>query len=159
MKLYELTNELASILENEELTEDVGWHLEQVEMAFEKKVEGCLQFRAGLEAEAAAAEEEAKRLKARADSFRKRADWLKSYVAWAMQTTGVQKVSTPIFSASLCKSPLKVVLAEGEEIPKAFAKEEVKVSLDKKAVLEAWNNGIELPHGLTVVQEQHLRIS
>lgn len=159
MNLYEISNELAFILSEEELDEGAEARLGELEMALEMKVEGVLQARQGILAEVEAIKAEADRLKARADSMTRRAEWLKKYVLSAMERSGVGRVSTLTFSASVCTSPPKVELAEGEEIPFEYAKEETKVLFDKAKALADYKAGKPLPFGVNVTQGSHLKIS
>ncbi len=159
--LYALSAELASILQNhdDEIPDDVAAQLESLEIAFDAKIEAVLKHRQGLLAEAVSLKVEIERLKARAEAATRRAEWLKQYVYNAMQQVGVLKLKTLTFSASIAKSPLRVELADGAEIPAAYRREKITVELDRAAALDDFKHGQELPAGLSVVSATHLRIS
>lgn len=161
MKLYEISNELAAILgdADDEISDDVAERLSSLELALETKVENILQARQGILADAEAIKKESERLKARADSLTRKSEWLKGYVLSALQQTGVKKVSTVTFTATVANSPMSVKFDEGRDIPDEYRREEIKVTLDKKAVLEAFKSGKTLPEGVAVVQGVHLKIS
>lgn len=157
--LYDLSNELMSILDNEELTTEDEALLASLEMKLDAKVEAVLQFRQSLVADAAAIKSERERLKAREDAMNRRAEWLKTYVLETMQRTGVTKIATVTFTASVAKSPLSVRVEDGAELPAQFMRRKVTVEVDKKAILDQFEHGGTLPAGVTVTQGSHLRIS
>ena len=157
MNLYEISLELAAILNGEELTDDEAARLSDLELALEAKVEGILQFRQGLLAEAEAIEGEAKRLKARADAMTRRADWLKGYLLSAMQQTGVGKISTLTFTATVAKSPPKAE-CEGD-IPERYQRVKTIVELDRSGILADFKAGTELPDGVKVTSGFYLKVT
>ena len=161
MNLYSISNELAAILDSEdgELTDDQSAALSELAMAFEQKVESCLQYREGLLAEAKALGDEMDRLQERAARLLSKADWLKRYILDSMLKTNVGKVSTPTFTASVAKSPWKTQLAEGIDIPPEYQQVETVVKFNKAQALEDFKNGVELPPGVTVTQGFNLRVS
>jgi hypothetical protein len=158
--LYALSAELAAILHNhdDEIPDDIAAQLESLGILFDAKIEGVLKHRQGLLADAVALKVEIERLKARADAATRRAEWLKQYVYNAMQQVGVTKLKTLTFSATITKSPLRVELAEGAEIPTAYRREKITVELDRAAALDDFKHGQTLPAGLSVVSATHLRI-
>jgi hypothetical protein len=123
------------------------------ELALEAKVENILQYRQGVLSDAEAIKAESDRLRARADALMRRAEWLKGYIHQALVNVGVAKLST------VAKSPPKVELAEGAEIPERYRCEVVSVSLDKAAVMSDHKVGVPLPEGVSVTQSTYLRIS
>jgi hypothetical protein len=128
-------------------------------MAMEAKVEGVLQFRQSLLADAEAIKSEIDRLKARADGLTRKAEWMRWYVQHAMEQTGIGKISTLTFSATIAKSPPRVELADGAEIPADYRREKTTVDLDKTKALNDFKAGVTLPSGLSVVQGQYLKVS
>ena len=161
MKLYEISNELAAILghDEEELSQEVAERIDQLQVALDTKIENLLGYRQGLLADAEAMEAEAARLKKRADTATRRADWLKTYLHDCLQRMAIGKISTTTFTATIAKSPLKVVIEEGLEIPFEYAREKRTVEFDKKLALDDFKAGKTLPPGITVVQGTHLKIS
>ncbi len=161
VKLYEISNALMIILDSseEELEGDAAGQLTNLEMALEAKVEGILQFRQGLLADAEALNNESKRLKTKSDALARKAEWLKGYVHHALVQLGVGKLSTRTFSVSVCQSPPRLEIQDGAEVPFEFKREEVTVIIDKAALLAAHKKGLSLPEGITVSSGSHLRIS
>lgn len=160
-KLYEISNELAAIIGNDdgELSDDVATRLTELELALEVKIENVLQFRQGILADAEAFKAERERLKAREDALTRRAEWMKNYVYNALQQLGIGKVSTTTFTATVAKSPPRVELDDGIPIPDQYARTKTTVDLDKTAVLADHKSGKALPPGITVKQGTYLKIS
>lgn len=161
MNLYSISTELAAILGDaeDEIPDDLAERLDQLEMEFEVKAESMLKYRQALIAQAGAVGDEIDRLAERKRALESKADWLKSCLLRSMQQSGIGKISGPLFTVTVCKSPLKVVLADGEAVPDDYMHTEVKVSLDKRKVLEDFKAGITLPIGLSVTAGEHLKIS
>jgi hypothetical protein len=157
--LYALSNELAAILDNEELTPEAEAALNQISLAFEVKVEHVLQYRQGLLADAEALATERSRLKDREEALLRRAEWLKGYVQRSMQAAGLVKVSTLTFSATIATSPPKVEVAVDAKIPEGFMRTKTTTEPDKGLLLAQWKAKCELPPGVVVTQGQTLRIS
>lgn len=160
-KLYEISNELAAILGNEEdeLGDETYQRLAELELAIESKVENVLQYRQGTVADAEAIDKEADRLKARAGVMKRRAEWLKGYVLRCLMEAGIGKVSTVTFTATVAKSPPKVEIADDAAIPFEYKKEKIEVSIDKTQILMDFKAGKALPPGVTVTHGNNLRIS
>lgn len=136
MKLYEITNELAAILGDEEegFPDDVADRLTKLEMELHDKVDGVLAYRQGIVRQADGFLHEAARMKAKADALTRKAEWLKDYVLSCMVGCGVDR-SMGNFTASVAKSPPKVEF-EGEDIPVKYrAVIPESHTLDKKKVI------------------------
>lgn len=157
--LYQITDTIQAIVETEELTVADEARLAELELDFDAKVEAILQYRQGLLADAAALKAERERLKAREDAMLRRADWLRGYVLRSMQALGLKKTLTKTFSAFVASSPPRVVIAAGAELPERMLREKVTTEPDKTAILEAWGAGAQLPPGVEVVCDHHLRIT
>ena len=158
--LYEISSALAAALrsDDDELSPDMEADLTALEMALEQKIEGVLQYRQGLVADAAAFQSEAARLQAKADAITRKAEWLKTYVLQTMTAVGVDKVSTRTFTASVRKSPARVEIAEGAEIPEPYRVEKVTIIFDRAAVLAAHRDGKPLPEAVRITHGTYLQI-
>lgn len=160
-KLYELSNELACILgeADEEIPEDLESRLNALTLAFEVKAESLLQFRQSLIADADAIKSEVERLQARADGLQRKGEWLKTYLHRSMEQVGIAKLTTLTFSASVCKSPAKVKLEDGKEIPADYQRVNTTTELDKAKALADFKAGKALPESLTVKTGTYLKVS
>ena len=159
--LYELTSELAAILESQEdeLTPEDEEKLNAVEVEFADNIEAVLGYRQGLVGDGEAIVAEIRRLQAKRDAIVRRAEWLKRYVKESMEKLGCGKVTGRTFSASIAKSPPKVEIAEDAVIPDCYCRIKTIREPDKEAMLTASKLGCALPPGIQVVQGTNLRIS
>ncbi len=133
--------------------------LATLEGALEQKIENVLAFRQGLLAEAQGLNAEIDRLSLRASRLATKADWLRSYVLRTMQTIGIQRVSTPTFSASVAKSPPSVLVEPDAVLPPEYQRTSVKTETNKAAILEAYKQGKALPVGVAVLQTSYLKVT
>lgn len=161
-RLYEISLELQAILgdgEDAELSEETAERLTELQAALDTKIEALLGYRQGILADADAIDAEAVRLKARADTIRRRAEWLKRYLHDCLVKMGVGKVSTTTFTATVAKAPPKVNIEDGLEIPFEYAKEKRTVEFDKGLALADYKAGKQLPPGVSVTQGTYLKVS
>ncbi len=160
MKLYEISLELQMILDCEELDLDMEARLDELQWALEKKVQGCLEYRQGLEREAEAVAKEIDRLTHRRDALEHKAERLTDYIQHQLERCGVAKVKTPTLTATVCKAPPSVRI-EGTDwlATPRYCNEKTVVTADKKAILEDHKAGQPLPAGVTVVQNTYLKVS
>lgn len=107
MTLYELSNEyrefLAALEAGEIPEEAVPDTLEGLDGAFDDKAEAVGLIVKELDANVCAMKEEAKKLTERAKSKENKAESLRRYLIWAMQSTGKTKLETPRVSISIPK--------------------------------------------------------
>jgi hypothetical protein len=159
VKLYDIAAEMLDILDNEELSQEMEDRLSNVQIEFNDKVEAVLQFRQGLIGHGEALVAEIKRLQAKRVAIERRAEWLKSYVMGTMQGLGLGKFYGVTMTATLAKSPARVVIEDDAEIPDQFMRSKTIREPDKEALLECSKLGYALPPGVQVVSSTHLRIS
>lgn len=152
MKLYEISEQLERLLmldDGNAVDEETGElfspeQLDELNMAFEEKIEGCLLFVKNQTAEAEAIKKEVKALQERARACENRAERTKNYVAnfLAGQKFASSKVSVSYRNSTSC-----VVNIDATQLPVQFQK--VKVEPDKtglKEFIKAGNTiaGVEL---------------
>ncbi len=160
MKLYEIQSEIAALLaatDDGELPPDAEARLDGLQMQLEEKADNICRLIRQREAEQAGYAEEADRLIRLADAARRDYERLKDYLRRTLTGLGLKRLDTALFKLSACKnSQPSVLLADSAEVPPQYSR--VKVELDRKAVVEAWRDGLTLPEGLTVEVGEHLRI-
>jgi septal ring factor EnvC (AmiA/AmiB activator) len=161
VKLYELTEkyaELAQILANDETQMEVlGDTLQALEDALETKVENIVKLIRNTEADIEALKAEEKRLSDRRKRLEAKRDWLKEYLAEQFDASGIEKVKTPLFTASLQRnSQPSVKIVNEREIPQVFWIPQAPV-LDKKSIIEYAKTADAVP-GVELVYGKHLRI-
>lgn len=112
MTLYELSNEyrefLAALEAGEIPEEAVSDTLEGLDGAFDDKAETVGLIVKELDANVCAMKEEAKKLTERAKAKENKAESLRRYLIWAMQSTGKTKLETPRVSISIPKPRMTV---------------------------------------------------
>ncbi|MBR6636981.1 MAG: siphovirus Gp157 family protein [Phascolarctobacterium sp.] len=161
MKLYEINKQLERLLELDEermVDAETGEILtaEQVDelvLAREEKIEGCLLFVKNKLAEAEALKAEIEKLTARMKAAKNKADWCKEYVR--MELNG-EKFSTARVAVSYGKSKL-VYIDEGATLPEEFVRTKTIVEADKVALKKALEAGIDIP-GVELLEKQTIRI-
>ena len=105
-----------------------------------------------------AVEAYAKDLLAKVKSQRKRADWLRRYLAEHMKATGITSIADDrhIFSATLAIARDKSVeIFDSEQIPEEFLRK-VPATLepDKRAIADALGAGLDVPGARLVVKDR-----
>lgn len=161
MKLYEINKQLERLLELDEermVDTETGEILtaEQVDelvLAREEKIEGCLLFVKNKLAEVEALKAEIENLTARMKAAKSKADWCKEYVR--MELNG-EKFSTARVAVSYGKSKL-VYIDEGTTLPEEFVRTKTIVEADKVALKKALEAGIYIP-GVELLEKQTIRI-
>ena len=163
MTLYELKQAEQSILDlidesNGEISPEFERRLDELAANINDKLNSygfLLQQWSGQEAMVAA---EIQRLQTHQRKFAEAARRLKDNLKQTMETTGTRKLSSPFFTASICKNIMPTTTYEGniEDLPD-WAKR-ITVEIDKKAIALKAKAGEPLPSGVTVEHGTHLRI-
>lgn len=159
MKLYEINEQLEYLLQigddyvdtttGEVLTKKI---VDELNIAKEEKVEGCLLFVKNMTAEAEAIKAEIDKLTARMKTCKNKAEWCKSYV---QQFLGGEKFKTAKVQVSYGKSTSVEIDIDAEGLPREFVTIEYKP--DKKAIKEAIQSGVEV-EGARIVEKRTMRI-
>jgi hypothetical protein len=149
-----------------EVTPELEQLLVELQGQTEEKVERVALYIREQLATADAVKAEEQRLAARRKSLERAAEGLKGYLARQLELLGRDKIAGTLVTLALQKNPPSL---RGEVTPdtlavlRELAPELVRVvpetvSLDRKAILDAWKTTGELPDGLTVEQGRSLRI-
>lgn len=109
-----------------------------------------------LDSEAQQIDAQIKRLKARKDGMKRRAETLKNLMLDAMTSTGLKKVSDPLVTVYLRKSTATIV-DNMELIPKDLLRVKVETSPDLVAISKTIKSGIEVP-GAHLEERQDVNI-
>lgn len=146
--LYELTEDFRTLLEMAD-DPDVDPQalvdtMDSIEGEIEDKADGYARVLAQLDADAEAAEKQAKRLAERAKAIRSNMDRMKERLKTAMIETGKTKFKTELFSFSVRnnggKQPL-VYTVNPADLPKEFRREKVTYSPDDDVIRRYLDNG------------------
>ena len=114
MKLYEIPEEYRKVLEGVQVDEETGEILGTdalVEFAgdLNETIKNTGLYLFELDSEAQQIDAQIKRLKARKDGMKRRADTLKNLMLDAMTSSGLKKVSDPLVTVYLRKSTATIV--------------------------------------------------
>ena len=146
MKLYEINNELERLMyqavdeETGEINEEALKQIENMQMAWEEKVENIGCFIKNLRADAKAIKEEKMALGMRQQSAENKADRLEKYLYDMMNG---QTFSSPRVAISYRKSS-SVHCDDIYKVPDEYLRYK-EPELDKKAIKEAIKDGEEIP--------------
>lgn len=161
MTLYELTGQWQQVQDalydpdfDQESAEAM---LDDIEAALEDKADHYAMMIKSMEADAAALDEEIRRLCARRSTLGNRAGWLKERLQMAMYATGKTKFKTPYFTFGIQKNPSSVVLdADLSDIPDNYLIPQPP-KVDKKAIGAAIKAGEDISFA-HLEQSEGLRI-
>ena len=161
MKLYEAVAQYRADLEAlADLDLDPQTYadtLDAISGDIEGKLRAVIAYSLELEIEATGAAAAARRMKERADALTRKHDWLQRYALDAMQATGIGAVETDEFAAKVAKTPPKIVIAEGVELPAEYLRTKVTTEPDKAALKDAIAAGGYVP-GVSLVGGYRLAI-
>lgn len=159
-KLYKITNEMLDVLDDaEKHPAEVNELLENLEVEFKTKAEDCVKAIKNLRSDAEALRDEAARLISRAASSERRAEELQRYVKSQMERLGYNRMGAGIFRLSVVKSPTSVVVTNEAEVPSGFKEVKTEVCVNRKAILEYILETGDIPEGVEILQNTHLRIT
>ena len=150
-KITEQARELSQALIEGELTPEMvsALIINQNELQ-EKSINYVYAIRS-IEYELEAIDSEIKRLQSLKTSRTNAIERMKSAVLDAMDIYGIDKIETPTMKLSVRLNPPSVELVNEYQIPDIFKKEKVTVSIDKTAIKEAIESGLEVQGAVTIV--------
>lgn len=157
-KLYEITDDIAAILTEEEWTEETEKRIESLGMALEKKAENIIGLCTEWDAFVSAAKAEEQRIAGRRKAVENRIAHLKGYLQRCMESAEIMTLEAGTHSLRIQQNPPKVAVDAEQNIPPRFftiIPEQKK--LDKKALGDALKNG-EVIVGAHLERGMSLRI-
>ena len=161
MKLYEILESIQRILVNDELSsEEQRGALDHLDIAFDIKMENLARLHLNLQADVMSVEAEITRLKKQKESLVNRVKSVESYSKYALTTAGRENAGTSTYGVSLRTAPRKVVVVDEDRIHENWYRTEVVRKLDKKKMIEQWDEARKPEHaetlfGFTVVRERY----
>lgn len=157
--LYSLAAQYQQLLDRAESGEDVTDALDALDDALEAKAGGIVRVLAQLEADAEAAEKEARRLLARAKARTYAALRLRDYVKTCMQTAGVSRVKGPLFSLTLSAGQPRVEVHDLDALPPELVRVVPEQrAADKIAIARLHRETGEIPPGCEIVATTKLTV-
>jgi len=161
MKLYEILESIQRILVNDELSsEEQRGALDHLDIAFDIKMENLARLHLNLQADVMSVDAEITRLKKKKESLVNRVKSVESYSKYALTTAGRENAGTSTYGVSLRTAPRKVVVVDEDRIHENWYRTEVVRKLDKKKMIEQWDEARKPEHaetlfGFTVVRERY----
>lgn len=160
MKLYELSQNYLNILElvdNPEIDQEIIENaLAEIKEGIKDKSENIVKLIKSLEAEEKAIKDEENRLADRRKRIAKRRDGLKGYLEKELTATGIDKLTTSLFTIYMQKNPASVNVISERSIPAEYWVPQ-DPRLDKKALADRLKSGVIVP-GVELNQGRSLRI-
>ena len=159
--LYDITGEYAKLLDQVYIDPDTGEIIEpdglaDAEKNFAEKVENLALWIKNREAEAAAIEEEAGKLKARAEKQARLSQWGREYLMNCLKAAGQRGFSTARAEISMRRSK-SVLITDEKAIPGEFFVETVTRKPSKAMILRALKEGHAVA-GAELVEKDNLQL-
>lgn len=132
--------------------------LEGIEDSLEVKIENISKLLKNLNADAAAYEEEKKRLAKKEKSIKNQIDRLKKYTQDMMTIAGKESIKTGIVSVRLQRNPPSVSIIDPSRIPEKFReKQEDKILTNE--ILKALKAETQVDGAVLAPESKHIRFS
>ncbi len=141
IKLYEMVNEfrlaLDDLMSNEGLTEEVVEDsLSGLKADIEQKAINVGLYIKEIEAEAAAVEAAAEKMRKKHDSLYKKADRLKEYLLHNLRVCSLDKVRNELITVRIKQNPAAVKIDNEESVPNKFKIVNIEEKPDLRAIKE-----------------------
>ena len=161
--LYEINKQIEEVINNGfAVNEETGEilfdssNLDDLQEAFDEKLDNVACFIKDQEALASAIADEIKALQGRKKALEARCDYLKEYIAQNMNKRDMKKLETTRNKIGFRKSTSVTILDESL-IPDTFKKEEVTIKISKKDIGDALKKGEQVA-GAVLTESMNLQI-
>jgi len=166
MKLYELTADYQSAVEKIEneieeqgtISDETLNALDSIQGSLAQKADNCAKAISIWKSELSAVDTELKRLQDLKARIQRQIDNLKNYVVANMQVAGMTAIKGDLFKLRLQDSPMKIEYDDIEKVDPSWVKEKVTKYIPKKKLLDYIKQTGDVPRGITITQNKHLRI-
>lgn len=156
--LYSIADELLTISQTEEIDEtELIEQLDALASAFTDKAEDISKLIRNLESDAAAYDEESKRLSANKKTAQNRITSLKRYIQDNMTALDLKQLKAGVFKLGVQKNPPRVVIEDESRLPEQYLEQFTETRIDKSAIKDALQQGTVVP-GAHLEQGESLRI-
>lgn len=148
--IYQLSRELEALqsmldgAEGEEL-EAIETTIGGISGEIGDQVESLVKFIKNIEGDVLSVTNEIDRLRARKSQMEARIGSIRDGIKGVMQASGMDKVRTALFSVTLAKGRESVHVGDESAIPDDYVTVKTVVNPDKKAIADAFKNGVEVP--------------
>lgn len=142
MNLYDISEDIISILNQEEWTDETESQLESLNLALEVKAGNIVKFSANLDTFIDGCDAEIKRLQDRKKAATNRKASLLSYLKRNMEAIERTELEAGTHTLKLQKNPPRVVIDDEQKVPaKFFVVVPAQTQLDKKELAKELKNG------------------
>lgn len=162
--LWTLTAEWDALLTLVEETPDadqasIEAEIERVTGDIRRKAHGIGVVIRQLEGLAEFQKAESQRLAAKARTNQATADRIKDYAKRCMQAMDIERLETGTFTLAVRVNPPSVNVLDAALVPSEFQRTKIEVSVDKRAILDAFKTDGEIVPGTEIVRTDRLSIS
>jgi hypothetical protein len=150
MKLYEISEQYADIQklvesdDSESMREAIADTMQMVESEFQDKAVAVVSMTMNMEGDIEAINSQIERLQARKKVIQNKIDSFRDYLKMNMESTGISKITCPIFSITLSKPSKVVSITDESLLPDEYVSVKTSVSPDKVKIAAAIKAGIEV---------------
>lgn len=157
--INDVRNKFVELAMRDDLTEEEVQELgNALALELTNKSVNVIQFVRNSEATTDAIDTEIARLQELKRVANNKLERFKSMLEYNMRELGIEQIDTPIGKISFRKCPKSVVIDDESLIPDEFKKTKTETTIDKKAILETFNENGEIVAGTRVVQNVKLSI-
>jgi len=140
--------------EEAETLQTLQQQFDDLEVAYAEKAENIAKMIRTLTATQEALDTEAKRLKARSATVKRKVEWLKGYLVESMRELGHKKIEGQVLNVTLTSNHRVEVVGD---VPERFQKTDINVSVDVAGIRQALKDGEDVP-GATLQETNSIRI-
>jgi hypothetical protein len=157
LALLEATDDPAELADVEAVAE-VKAQLALIDQLMLQKQESYVSVIRSLEAMAEARKAEADRLRDRAKTAERHADWLRARLLTHMQATGRERIETSRFTLTIRQNPPSVTVLDASAVPHEFERTKIEIQTDRRAILEHFKTTGEIVAGVLITRGERLEI-
>lgn len=158
-RLSEEFNNLIALLEDPEADPvEVEAEMQRVAGDIRVKAGGVAVVIRALEGLSEFQKAEGQRLSAKAKATQGHADRLRDYAKRCLAEIGEERIETGTFTLAIRVNPPSVEVLDAAAVPNEYQRTKIEVSVDKRAILEAFKKDGEIVPGTQVVRTDRLEI-
>lgn len=158
LSLYNITNKFAELMDKAqegELTEEEYNELgEELALELRNKSANIIGYVKNSESLLDAMKAEEKRLADMRKAGEAKLDKFKLYVKENMEKLDLKEIPTELGKLTITKNPMSVEIANEDEIPSEFKKEELTIKIDKTAIKEHFKETGEIVAGTRIIDNR-----
>jgi hypothetical protein len=158
LALLEATDDPAELADVEAVAE-IKAQLALIDQLMLTKQESYVSVIRSLEAMADARKAEADRLRDRAKTAERHADWLRARLLTHMQTTARSRIETSRFTLTVRQNPYACTVVDAAVVPREYQRTKIEISVDRRAILEDFKRDGVIPPGVDITRGERLAIS